>query len=224
MKKILSLALAVMMLVSVVPMVYAADVDYTNGTAVEYTATGTESYTVTVPASLAPGAEGTVTLAGTWASDRKVTVTADSNVVLTNSINTADQKTLAITFAGIEQAGDNTESKTYTEAVSVAAMPADALFGTWSGKFNYSVEIDDVVQLITFTIGGGTYQAEEGMTWREWYSSDYCPCFPGTPQKLYGQSVVNMGNANPVQYNGVRVSDNDTIIDGAIYNEVNSEI
>ena len=57
-----------------------------------------------------------------------------------NSINSNDKKVLNIGFAGIEKAGDNTEAKSYTEAVSVAAMPADALFGTWSGKFNYNVE------------------------------------------------------------------------------------
>ncbi len=31
----------------------------------------------------------------------------------------------------------------------------------------------DNVQLITFTIDGTEYQAEEGMTWEEWMASDY---------------------------------------------------
>ena len=42
--------------------------------------------------------------------------------------------------------------------------------GTWSGKFNYNVEL---VELITFTVDGASYQAEEGMTWGEWLQSNY---------------------------------------------------
>lgn len=143
MKKIVSLVLAALMLVSVVPMVSAAETDYTNGTNVTYVGTGTEAYEVTVPAELAPGASGDVVASGTWASNRKLTVTADANVTLTNSINAQDTKTLVVTFAGITLAGDNNVAVEDTEAVSVAAIE-DALFGTWSGEFNYNVEIGDV--------------------------------------------------------------------------------
>ena len=126
------------MVVSVLPVAYAADVDYTAGTAVEYTADAdaNRSYTITVPAELQPGQSGTVTLKGMWASNETVKVTADASVELTNSINAADKHTLAITFPGIEKAGDNTVEKTYTETVAVAEMPENAIFGTWSGKFN----------------------------------------------------------------------------------------
>lgn len=31
-----------------------------------------------------------------------------------------------------------------------------------------------ITQLITFTVSGTSYQAEEGMTWAEWLDSDYC--------------------------------------------------
>ena len=174
MKKIVSLGLAGLMLVSACPMVYAADVDYSQGTAVEYVADSdaNREYTITVPAKLAPGASGTVTLSGKWASNETVKVTADANVVLTNSINDADTKTLDVTFLGIEKAGNNNEAKTYTEAVSVAGID-NALFGTWSGKFNYNVEFVAPVEMITLTIDGVTIQAEEGMTWSEWLGSEY---------------------------------------------------
>ena len=152
MKKILSLTLAVLMGVSAVPMVYAAETDYNNGTAVEYIAdsdadgdgiSDAEAWTVTVPAKLAPGGAGDVTAAGTWASDRKLTVTADATVTLTNSINAQDTKTLDVTFAGIDLAGSNTAAVTDTKSVSVADIE-NALFGTWSGTFNYTVEMGDV--------------------------------------------------------------------------------
>ena len=70
----------------------------------------------------------------------------------------------------------------------MVSVVGDALFGTWSGKFNYNVEYngeaggsgtvtptpdpeqptnpdDGEANLITFTVGGQSYQAEEGMTW-----------------------------------------------------------
>ena len=100
MKKILSLTLAALMVVSMVPTAFAADVDYQNGTEVEYTgsrttvnADGTEThnaeYTITVPALLAPGGSGTVTLAGYWPSDATVKVTAEDKVEMVNNINSA---------------------------------------------------------------------------------------------------------------------------------------
>lgn len=153
MKKFLSLALTGVMMFSALPMAYAADVDYKTGTEVSYNAEdpngdgvldNKEAYTVTVPAKLAPGGSGDVVASGTWNSSRKLTVTADANVVLTNSINAADQKTLAVTFPSISLAGDNTKAVSDTKVVSVAEMPADALFGTWSGVFNYTVSMGDV--------------------------------------------------------------------------------
>ena len=211
MKKILSLTLAALMVVSMVPTAFAADVDYQNGTEVEYTgsrttvnADGTEThnaeYTITVPALLAPGGSGTVTLAGYWPSDATVKVTADQSVDMLNSINNADKKTLTVTFAGIELAGSNTATVTDNEAVSVSDISA-ALFGTWSGKFNYNVEyngeaggsgtvtptpdpeqpsdpddggaVEPGEGQISFTIDGVSYLADKDMTWSEWAASDY---------------------------------------------------
>lgn len=155
MKKILSLAMVGVMMFSALPMAYATNT-YENptnetamGTAVEYVANSdaNRAYTITVPAKLVPkqdaAVSGTVTLKGKWASNETVKVTADAEVELTNSINAEDKHKLAITFNTMEYAGDNTEEKTYTETVSVAAMPAAALFGEWTGKFNYNVEFDD---------------------------------------------------------------------------------
>lgn len=140
MKKVLSLVLAAIMLLSMVPTAFAAETaDYTNGTTVVYTAAASEAYTITVPAQLAPGGSGTVTLSGTWPSNTTVTVTADENVVLTNSISGANTKVLDVTFAGISEAGSNTEKQTFTETVSVEAI-TNALFGTWDGHFYYNVD------------------------------------------------------------------------------------
>lgn len=83
MKKILSLALAAIMVVSVLPVAYAADVDYKTGTNVTVVGDGGE-YFVTVPASLVPGDEGTVTAYGKWASNQTVKVWTDNTVEVTH--------------------------------------------------------------------------------------------------------------------------------------------
>ena len=184
MKKILSLLLVGIMVVSMVPATLATT-NYTNGTDVEYNAAdddtigdingdgqpdNTEYYTVTVPALMAPGASGNVVAQGTWASNRKLTVTADENVVLENSINSADTKTLTVTFPGIELAGSNTTAVTDTQVVEVANI-SDALFGVWSGTFEYNVEM--VTETITFTIDGIEYKGVAGTTFGEWVNSEY---------------------------------------------------
>lgn len=214
MKRIFSLALAGVMVFSALPMAYAADVDYQNGTEVEYTgsrttvnADGTEThnaeYTITVPALLAPGGSGTVTLQGMWPSDATVKVTAEDKVEMVNNINSADKKTLAVTFTAIELAGNNTVAVSDDETVSVADI-SNALFGTWSGKFNYNVEYNGEAggsgtvtptpdpeqpsdpddggavepgesEAFTVKLGNNswTYNFEEGMTWAEWIESEY---------------------------------------------------
>lgn len=159
MKKILSLLLVGVMVFSMIPAAYATNV-YENpdentqmGTDVAYTgsrttieddgsATHDVEYTITVPAKLAPKGSGTVTLEGMWPSDATVKVTADPSVEMVNSINSGDKKTLAVTFAGITLAGNNTAAVSDDETVSVADIEA-ALFGTWNGKFNYNVDYTD---------------------------------------------------------------------------------
>lgn len=220
MKKILSLTLAVLMVVSMIPTAFAADVDYQNGTEVEYTGTRSTveddgsvthnaEYTITVPALLAPGGSGTVTLEGYWPSDATVKVTAEEKVEVVNNINSADKKELAVTFASIEKAGSNTAIVTASAPVSVANIE-NALFGKWAGKFNYNVEYNgeaggsgtvtptpdpeqptdpddgdgEEANLITFTIGGKEYQAEEGMTWGEFITSDF-----NTDQLVFGTTA-----------------------------------
>ena len=150
MKKIISFVLAALLLVSAVPTALATN-DYSQGTQVTYDATAdndgdgqpdnAEAYTVTVPAKLAPGGSGTVTLEGAWAVDRYVTVTASKEIDMVNSINPADKKTLAVTFDSIGKRGSNTEAIKVTEQISVADIE-NALFGTWSGLIEYNVGIE----------------------------------------------------------------------------------
>lgn len=232
MKKILSLTLAALLLVSMIPTAMAAENNWQGGTKVEYTAATNEQYTVTVPATLAPGGSGDVVASGTWGSNRKLTVTADDDVTLTNSINAADQKVLDVTFAGIELTGSNTESVSDTKQVAVANI-TDAIFGTWSGTFNYNVAMSDVAggsttepsdpdtgdgeeaNLITFTIKNTEYQAEAGMTWGEWIDSEY-----NTSDMLVYEAPDQISNGNGYYVaasDGTHVKTNEVIVANASY-------
>lgn len=149
-----------------------------------------EYYTVTVPALLSPGSSGNVVAQGTWASNRKLIVMADENVTLTNSINAGDQVVLDIEFLGIELVGSNTVAVSDTEVVSVANI-RNALFGTWTGVFEYEVGMFDadvqIGQMGQFTLKDDScyvegpnasryiqmFDYEQGMTWREFVDSAY---------------------------------------------------
>ena len=153
MKKILSLALAGVMMFSTLPVAYAADVNYDQGTQVSYNAEdpdgdgvldNKEAYTVTVPALLVPGGDaGKVSVSGTMASNRQLVVTAPETVVLTNSINAENQKVLDVNFDDITMLGSNTAAVSAEAEISVEAIE-DALFGTWSGTIVYTVTPGDV--------------------------------------------------------------------------------
>jgi len=187
MKKILSLLLVGIMVVSMVPTVFATT-DHSNGTQVVYDATAdndgdgqpdhAEAYTVTVPAKLAPGGSGDVVAEGTWGVNRKLVVTADEIVWLDCVIGTTatnEMKELDVTFPGIALVGSNTTSVTDTKVVSVADIE-NALFGTWSGCFFYDVEMVDLILFYIVDSNNGVMAlttAEPGMTWSEWIESEH---------------------------------------------------
>lgn len=103
-------------------------------------------YTVTVPAKLIPKfteeVSGPVVLEGAWASTEVIKVTADSQVTLTNSINSNDSHTLDVSLTPMEYKGNDLESQKYIGAVTLSSMPTNTLFGTWSGQFYFNVEIN----------------------------------------------------------------------------------
>lgn len=169
MKKILSFLLAALMLVSMVPTALAADVDVSEGTTIKVVGTGADTYTVTVPAKLAPGESGTVKANGTWPSNQTLNVTAPSSVTLTHGTQTMD---VGITFDGIHQAGNDTGSVSAEQTVAVAA--ASALFGTWTGTLTYTVEmvtVETEVELVNFTFNGEAYSMPLGSTWGDFLES-----------------------------------------------------
>lgn len=150
-KKILSVVLALVMVFSLSITAFAAD----KSTNVTYVGNGTESYTVTVPASITVNAEGTeasgeVTVNGTWASNRHLTVSLPETVTLVNSINANDTKVLDVTFTGIDKVGNNCVAIAATDDGAHATLTVenieDALFGIWTGSVSYTVTMANVAQ------------------------------------------------------------------------------
>ena len=173
MKRILSLTLAIMLLVSAIPTTFAAEnQDYSLGTAVTVEGAGGE-YTVTVPATLNAGEVGTVTAKGYWASGETLKVTAPATIEVTNKA-TNQKATVNVDFDGIESLGDDLEEMNIP--VNISIDKGNTKFGTWTGTIVYNVELIEPVisdETFTFTINWKEYTAAQDMTWSLWLSSEY---------------------------------------------------
>lgn len=136
--KVLTSLLAAAMLSSMAVPAFAADYQ----TLVKYTGPSGENehFTLTVPATMAPGDTEDVTLEGAWRGTRTYTVTADKTVEMKSNIVGFD-KTLSVTFPGITLQGSDTDVVSETQQVSVEGMTMQ--FGTYEGTFNYTLTVTD---------------------------------------------------------------------------------
>ena len=190
MKKVISVILSVATLLSIVAMPMAVqtgggegNVPADTGTDVVLSGKYAEAYyQVTVPATMSPGDSGQVKVVGAWEPSQTLKVTCPNKVTLTYGDQTLD---VGITFEGIEQAGSLLDEFSITKDISVENKTV--MFGTWTGKIVYNVEI---VEFISFSVNYNnditTYYAEEGMTWGEWVESDY-----NTDGYFLVQDVIN---------------------------------
>lgn len=156
MRKVICLLLAIFMCMSVCA--YAAN-ETSSSTLVEYTGsrepsgggeggggdsseTVGEYYEITVPALMNPGDIKTVSVIGYWAANRKLTVTADTKVTMTN---TKDESTrdLNVAFDSISERGSNTTQMNLSSDISVQEMN-DVIFGTWRGTITYTISVTNV--------------------------------------------------------------------------------
>lgn len=136
MKKIISVFLMLAMIAALVVPVAAE----TQETQVSAEGTGTEAFVLEVPEDLTVGGNAEdVTLSGTWPSNKTLVVDTPDTLELINSISGADKKTTNIVFDGIAQAGSNTEAVSVTKSISIEGIE-NALFGTWSGSFSYTLK------------------------------------------------------------------------------------
>ena len=187
MKKILSLVLAALLLVSMIPTAIAADtnpaVDGTTIKLVGSKETIGESYTVTVPAELQPGQEGWVSARGNWSSKQTLMVSCPNSVTLTYGDQTMTVNITSADYGGengvlslIEWVGSDTEVSSVDGHIKVEE--ASALFGTWIGHLTYTVEMVTEEsggngEMIAFTVIGDQCEAVAGITWEEFKNGDY---------------------------------------------------
>lgn len=93
----------------------------------------------------------------------------------------------------------------------IVAVPSETV-DEWDGT-GVVVEAIASASLITFTIAGTSYQAEEGMTWAEWCESDY-----NTANASVSGSLIKIGGKYISESNGAQaVYTTTTIINGYAY-------
>lgn len=112
-----------------------------------------------------------------------------------------------------------------TEVSTEAEMTALLESGEVGGVYKYTGETTDTYEngalyvlennLITFTVGSNSFEAEDGMTWSEWCDSEY-----NTDGYSVQGSTVRIGSSAYHDYitlNTVYVKPTDIIVDSAAY-------
>lgn len=100
-----------------------------------------EYYEITVPALMNPGDTDEVFVDGYWAANRKLTVTTDNKVTMTNAKD-GSTRDLTVTFDGISETGSNTSENSASAEISVQDMN-DVIFGSWTGTITYSIAVSN---------------------------------------------------------------------------------
>lgn len=147
MKRMLCMVLALAVALSLTIPAFAANSvnqssdPQTATTTVTYAATTSETWTVSVPATLNPGGSGDVTANGQWPLNKKLTVTTDNSVTMKNT--GSPDKTLAVTFNTFELLGSNVVSVSKEQPITVGNWSEGnaPLFGTWTGTITYTVAL-----------------------------------------------------------------------------------
>lgn len=162
------------------------------------------------------GVDSTATLTFTevdgYAFPETVTVTGATSTfdagTLTLSVPTAD---VVVTIVGVERAEAPTIEQNDDGTINLYANEDTAAFNVYvDGELKDTIS---VVNEISFTIDGTTYQAEDGMTWAEWVESEYNT--GGFIKDVY--RVLKGTSSVAVAYGGSDVSVTATIVADRVY-------
>jgi hypothetical protein len=109
-------------------------------------------------------------------------------------------------------------SKITVNYTSETSELVDQMIATKSNTSNV-VKGYNISNIISFTIAGTTYQAEEGMTWEEWVGSSFNT---DNKAKLHGQNVVH--SCYFVASGTTNVAKTDVIVANRNYKKTNTAI
>ena len=186
MKKLFALILAVALMATMSTTAFAAN---TTGGSTEVSFNVDPTYTVTIPATVELNKvedNGTVTYENDYTLTAQagvrlkkgeyIEVTIASNYVM----ETPQGATLAYTItkggaALVDEvvATFTTDKAEQSSTIHIAAGDPDYA-GEYKDTVTFTVAVKAVPKpLISFTIDGTSYQAEEGMTWGDWVNSEY---------------------------------------------------
>ena len=184
MKKLFALILAITMMATLSVTAFAADYDTAGDKGMNVTYSVAPAYTVTIPKTVTIGADGTektVSAEGVVVNKGQyVSVTLAENNDFT--VKTAEGAELPYTVTANGErvaAGDEilavnpANGKSGTANITFDIEESAIQYaGTYTGTAIFTIAVKDV-PMISFTIDGTAYQAEEGMTWAEWAVSPY---------------------------------------------------
>ena len=186
MKKLFALLLAITMMATLSVTAFAADYDTTGDKGMNVTYSVNPGYTVTIPPTVTideDGATAEISAADVVVNKGQyvsVTLAAENNF----TVSTAEGATLTYT---VTANGENVAAGDELLAVNPAdsaAGTATVTFdidesaikyaGTYTGTATFTIAVKDApVTTINFTIDDVPYQADPGMTWKQWVVSDY---------------------------------------------------
>ena len=191
MKKLFALILAVALMATMSVTAFATDITTDGGTGDTLVTFNVDpTYTVTIPAKVELqkiDTDGTITY------ENDYTITAEAGVRLLKNeyievtvasdieMTTTEGATLDYTITAENAAVANngviaefaTDKAAQTATIHIAANDPD-FAGEYKDTVTFTIAVKDVPKpLISFTIDGTSYQAEEGMTWGDWVNSEY---------------------------------------------------
>ena len=187
MKKLFALILVVVMIATMSTTAFAAN---TTGGSTEVKFNVDPTYTITIPATVELQKvedNGTVTYENDYTieavagvrllKNEYIEVTVASDFEMTTEQGAALDYTITAEGAAVANNGVvatfGTDKNAQSTTIHIAAN--DPYFaGEYKDTVTFTVAVKDMPKpLISFTIDGTSYQAEEGMTWGDWVNSEY---------------------------------------------------
>lgn len=240
-KKILSLVLAAIMMLSMTTTSFAADISTDGGSQeVKVTYGMNEGFTVTIPtnftideskkatanvsASNVMIAHGKVLEVSVSGDDYDTTGSwelideAEAANKLTYTIGTTEGGADIVNNSVVLSVGaGEAYGSTVTEIMHFTVIDELSKAGTYKDTLTFTVSVEDAgVEMISFTVAGVPLQAEKGMTWREWITAN--PEVATTNAFVIGDGYIDAFAVGGIEYDtGDNVHPDDLIVENTAY-------